>query len=385
MHSYFSEETISLAGKHIVDQQHQELNHPNVHRAFSDWSEEQKLHVAVAYSNPFRWRVRRELLNDFRKHMATFSNVVLHICELAYGDRPWEVTSPDNPGDIQLRTNHELFHKENILNVAIQRGFPANWKYGMWIDGDFHMTRYDWALETIHQLQHYDFVQPFSSYMDLSGPTLGDGMRPLRANNSFAFNYVQSGFRLPDGYANGGWKKLNPTQIPYYGGEHEKVKGALLPVGATGGAWAFRRSALDTTGGLLGECILGHGDWFMAFGLVGEEAPDVGMASYSDGYRRVITEWQRNAARLKKNIGYVDNFAVHHFHGSKQRRLYSQRYQILIENKFDPLSDLRKDWQGIYQLSGDKSALRDSIRQYFITRSEDDPTLSTASYEKPIV
>ena len=368
-----------------MDLQYQNLNHPNVHRGFSPWSEEQTLHVAVAYSNPFRWRTRRELLNDFRKHMSIASNAIVHVGELAYGDRPFEVTSEDNPLDIQLRTSHELFHKENILNVIIQRGFPPDWRYGAWIDGDFHMTRHDWALETIHQLQHYDFVQPFSSYMDLSGPTLGNGMRPLRVNNSFAYNYVQSGFKLPSGYSDGGWKKLKPEQIPYHGGEGKAVKGALLPVGATGGAWAFRRSALETVGGLLDVCILGHGDWFMAFGLVAEEAPDVGMARYTDGYRRLITEWQRNAIRLKKNIGYTDNFAVHHFHGSKQRRLYSQRYQILIENGFDPLSDLRKDWQGIYQLSGDKPALRDAIRNYFITRSEDDPTLSGLSYEKPIV
>jgi len=51
-----------------------------------------------------------------------------------------------------------------------------------------------------------------------------------------------------------------------------------------------------------------------------------------------------------------------YFHGSKQHSLYRQRYQILIENRFDPLSDLRRDWQGIYQLSGDKPALRDAIR-----------------------
>lgn len=149
-----------------------------MNRVFSPWSEEQTLHVAVAYSNPFRWRTRRELLNDFRKHMSVTSNVVLHVGELAYGDRPFEVTSEENPLDIQLRTSHELFHKENILNVIVQRGFPPDWRYGAWIDGDFHMTRHDWALETIHQLQHYDFVQPFSSYMDLSGPTFGERDAP---------------------------------------------------------------------------------------------------------------------------------------------------------------------------------------------------------------
>jgi len=146
-------------------------------------------------------------------------------------------------------------------------------------------------------------------------------------------------------------------------------------VGATGGAWAFRRSGFDTVGGLLDECILGHGDWFMSFGLVGEDAPDMHVDGYSADYRSKIGAWQRNAARLKKNIGYVDCFAIHHFHGSKVRRGYSTRDVILAKHQFAPTTDLRRDWQGIYQLTPDKPGLRDDIRQYFISRSEDNPEL----------
>ena len=143
-----------------------DTQHPDVHTPWRAWSEEQTLHVAVAYSNPVRWTTRRVLMNDFCRHMRASANVLLHTGELAYGDRPFEVTG-DDPNDVQLRTSHELWHKENILNIVVQR-FPPNWRYGAVIDGDFHMTRRDWALEAIHQLQHYDFVQLFSSYSDLS-------------------------------------------------------------------------------------------------------------------------------------------------------------------------------------------------------------------------
>ena len=73
--------------------------HPNVHHRSGPWSEEQKLHVAVAYSNPFRWRTRRELMNDFRHHMQQSPNVVLHVAELAYGDRN---VGPIPPGSTLL-------------------------------------------------------------------------------------------------------------------------------------------------------------------------------------------------------------------------------------------------------------------------------------------
>ena len=120
----------------------------------------------------------------------------------------------------------------------------------------------------------------------------------MRVNSGFAFNYIQNGCRLPEGYANGGWKKQG------YHGSGSGPRG----IGATGGMWAFRRPAFDTVGGLLDKCILGHGDWFMAFGLVGEEAPDMHVQGYSADYRATIAAWQRNAAKLKKNVGYVDGF-----------------------------------------------------------------------------
>jgi len=154
-------------------------------------------------------------------------------------------------------------------------------------------------------------------------------------------------------------------------------------VGATGGAWAFRRSAFETVGGLLDKCILGHGDWFMTFGLVGEEAPDMHIDGYTADYRNTILAWQSEAAKLRKNIGYVDGFAIHHFHGSKMKRAYAKRDTLLVQHQFSPNTDLKRDWQGIYQLSGSKPALRDAIRMYFISRNEDDPNLYGT--ERPMV
>ena len=189
--------------------------HPDVHTPWRTWSEEQILHVAVAYSNPVRWASRRVLMNDFREHMRASANVVLHVGELAYGNRPYEVTG-DDPNDVQLRTAHELWHKENILNLVVQR-FPPDWHYGAVIDGDFNMTRRDWALEAIHQLQHYDLVQLFSSYSDLSSEH-----RPFRVMPSFAFNYVKGG-------TGADYRKtlLAAAAAPYtyYGGQPAKAGG----------------------------------------------------------------------------------------------------------------------------------------------------------------
>lgn len=325
--------------------------HPDVHQPWQEWSNETTLHVACAYSNPLRWRTRRVLMNDFRQHMAASPNVVLHAGELAYGERPFEVTGGD-ANDVQLRTSHELWHKENILNLAIRR-FPADWKYGAIIDADFHMTRRDWALEAIHQLQHFDFVQLFSSYSDLTVE-----QRPYRVMPSFGWVHWHGHHRHGKGY-------------PYATGSP----------GATGGAWAFRRAAFDAVGGLLDVCILGSADWHMAFGLAGKINTAPESTRCSQGYVEAVRRWQERARVLNGNIGYVENHAIHHFHGSKVFRAYGDRWKILRDQDFDPATDLVRDWQGVWQLAGNKPELRDEIRRYFRARNEDDPGLRGSERE----
>jgi hypothetical protein len=323
------------------------IKHPDVHPPWSEWSENQTLHVATAYSNPYRWWTRRVLMNDFRRHMAESPNVDLYVGELAYGDRPFEVTG-GHANDVQLRTAHELWHKENILNVAVSR-FPPAWQYGAYLDGDFHMTRRDWALETVHLLQHYDFVQLFSSYTSLSSDH-----RPHRIAPSFAANYMRR---------RRGWRPGHGKSE--YSDTH----------GAPGGGWAFRRSALDKVGGLLDTCILGSGDMRMAYGLIQEKEVSIEMRRCGPGYTGPILAWCERARSIEKNIGCLDNHATHAFHGPYAARSYGDRWRILVENDVNIATDVSRHWQGVWRLNGNKPKLRDDIRAYFLSRNEDDPNL----------
>jgi hypothetical protein len=326
------------------------------------------LHVATSYSNPFRWNARRRLMHDAIQQLNGTKNVKLYVGELAYGDRPFEVTAnPDHQTykEAQFRTSSELFHKENILNETIKT-FDPDWEYGAYCDGDFTFTRNDWALEAIHLLQHYDFVQLFSTYTNLSAVTYG-GSQPEKIVKSFVRTYIDNGHQLPKG--------VDPSG---HGLAYGYDYGNAAPyVGATGGAWAFRRSAFNTVGALLDQAILGSGDWFMAFGLVSEPTSKDQRAMprqatrYSPGYVAMVEAWQSRAATLKRNVGVLDQFVVHHYHGPKSDRGYGTRDEILIAHQFDPVMDLRRNSQGIYELTGNKPALRDAVRAYFISRNED--------------
>jgi hypothetical protein len=345
--------------------------HPNVHHAFSGWSEDQLLHVACMYSNPQRWPVRRELMNDFRKRMEASPNVALYVGEVAFGDRPFEVTDPSNPRDFQFRTGHELWLKENVLNLIVQR-MPAGAHHIAYLDGDTQMSRYDWALEAIHQLQHYAAVQLFHQFIDVDYRH-----RPYCVTNSFGYSYLQSitpaiymdpatakspAVSRLDSAANSYTRDLTRSAAP--GGASEKVWW-----GATGLGWAFRRSAWNDMGGLFDQAILGSADWIMAYGMAGL-ADGLEYIPQCAPYYQAVKRWQQGAQVLKANIGYLDNTITHFWHGPKGNRFYRERERILTDNAFDPYLDLKRDWQGLWQLSGNKPRLRDDLRHYFRARNE---------------
>lgn len=363
-----------------------DLDHPDVHRPWSHWSESETVHLVIAYSNPFRWDTRRRLANNAIRHLRNTPNVRLYVAELAYGDRPFELTG-EHPDDVQLRTDSELWHKENIIKIATQR-FPAGWKYGGYCDADFTFTRHDWALEGIHLLQHYDWVQGFSSYTDLSGKDPSGINRPCRMMSSFA------------------WNRLHEAEVAYGRGKHDERKliarlgcdpqgyGALSSIpagsalgelgpGATGGMWLYTRTGYETVGGLLDTCILGSADWHMSYALVQKTNWGAELKRCTSPYVASLQRWQIRAMNLQRGVGCIDQHAVHHWHGSKTLRAYGERWHILRKHNFDPLVDLQADYQGIWKLSGNKPGLRDDLRRYFAERSEDNPNLM--GHEKTIV
>ena len=66
-----------------------------------------------------------------------------------------------------MRSRHELWHKENIINLTVAAKVPPEAQYIGYLDGDITMSRHDWALEALHQLQHYDAVQLFNTFSDV--------------------------------------------------------------------------------------------------------------------------------------------------------------------------------------------------------------------------
>jgi hypothetical protein len=300
------------------------------------------LYVVTPVINPSRYRSRYALYRDFEKHI-TDAGAVLYTVEAAYGGRDFEITTANNPRHIRLRTNDEVWHKENLINIGVSR-LPADWKYVAWIDADVQFARPDIVAETIHQLQHFSVVQMFAHATDL-----GPRHEPLRSFEGFVAQWVR---------VNG----ETPANMERYSVWHP------------GYAWACRRDAWDHLGGLIDFAIVGSADRYMACGLIGEMAQCLSPEILRDcpTYAAWCFEWQARAEScIKRDIGFVDGLLLHYFHGAKKNRGYFARSAILWQNKFDPVKDIKRDWQGMWQLTDRKIGLRDQLRSYFRAREED--------------
>jgi hypothetical protein len=263
------------------------------------------------------------------------------------------VTQAGNPRHLQLRANSEVWHKENALNLLIQR-LPADAKYVAWIDADVKFNRPDWAQETMQLLQHYDVLQMFSHAQDV-----GPNYEPLNTTPGFFYKWVTD---RPDPH-----EPAFMEQKSTYGYYSLRSGQFWHP----GFAWAAKKSALDKVGMLMDHAILGSADWHMATALVGQVHRSLN-SGYSPAYVQLCREWQERAEQhIRRNVGYLPGLVNHLFHGAKRNRAYDQRWKFLAQAGYDPNVDLKRDWQGLYQLTERSVLLRDGIRQYARMRDED--------------
>ena len=307
------------------------------------------LHVVTAVANPIRWKSRINLYKDFEQHMLD-SGVKLTTVECTYGDRPHTLGDSPHVNYVKVHASghHLVWNKEPLLNVGISRIPDA--KYIATIDADVMFRRADWAAETVHALQHYHVVQPWSDCYDL-GPN-GEHMQTHR---SFC--------RL--------WHERKPlVQGPAY-----PYGDGTNAFGHPGYAWAWTRQALDWAGGLIETAALGAADHHMALGMLNRVHDSIhhGM---TEGYKAPLYLWQERAFKhIQGAIGYVPGSIEHFWHGSKDKRAYISRWDILAKHGFDPATDLKKNTYGVLELAGNKPELTHDVDAYFRSRDEDSNTL----------
>jgi hypothetical protein len=228
-----------------------------------------------------------------------------------------------------------------MINIGFRSLLPQDWRYGAWVDADVSFSNADWALETIHALQHHPIIQPWSEALD-QGPN-GNIIQMFR---SFASQAYQG---LPQ----------SPSTGAYTPGP-----------GHPGFAWACTREFYEQVHGLMQFPILGSADNHMAWSLINRVEESI-HADMHDNFKLACQQWQTNAYQITNgHIGYIPGAVHHSWHGKKASRRYKDRWNILVDHGFDPFTDLRRDAQGIQYIHG-KPHLEEDIHQYFRQRNED--------------
>jgi hypothetical protein len=284
------------------------------------------LHVVVVVSNPCLYLRRYQLMQEFIRRMENdpASPMVaakrrvdgrglqppimrMYVVELVYGTQKFYVTRSDCPTHLQLRTDTPpLWHKENLINLAVQRLLPKTWKAVAWVDADVEFDSPTWVADTLRILNGpADIVQLFSHCVDMDAHQC-----TMNVFNSAGFQYVK--------------------RVPYGTGKHQWHPGF---------AWACTRAAYERMGGLYDYGILGSGDNIMLMSLLGHGLSAI-HAESTTGYKVSVLAFQIRVQDLR--FAYVPGVIRHYYHGTKENRRYVERWKILVDHAYDPLKYVRK-------------------------------------------
>lgn len=302
------------------------------------------LFVVTCVYNPRRFQSRIKLYNDFSKFVKD-SGCKMVTVEIAFGERPFTVTSSDNPYHLQLRTSTEIWHKERSINLGVQHltKLHPSWKYFCYLDCDVKIMRDGWPEETVHLLQHYAILQMFGEIQ-----TLDPQHHILYGGRSIARNFHEKG-HLREG----------PTDSPY---------GFF---GWPGLGWGYRRPEFEKIGGLFDVAVTGSGDTHMAGCYLGTPLLGIkpGMTSQFQGH--LHRYWKLCEKYVRKNVSYVPGLLIHYWHGKAKERGYDKRNEAIVQHLFDPIEDLVVDAQGLYTWAAHKWDLERAIRRSMEARNED--------------
>ncbi len=262
----------------------------------------------------------------------------MHVVEAAFGDRHHELE--ESRDGLRVRINGHAWIKENLIGLGVRHLLPRDWRYVAWVDADVEFRDPNWALNAMHQLQHFPVIQPWQHCADL-GPH-GNVMK-----THTSFGYVdQQGIRK------------------------QRWSGEPYQYAHSGFAWACTRAFWEQVGGLMEFCPLGSADHHMAWAMTGEVDATI-HKKMSPAFFRKCREWQARAVRVtNREVGFSVGRIEHAFHGCKRNRYYRERWQILVDNHFDPDADLACDHQGVVHIVG-KPKLEQAVRRYNRSRLED--------------
>jgi hypothetical protein len=308
------------------------------------------LYVVTVVSNPLLWTSRIKLVKAATEKWLNEPNVHITLVECAYGDRIYQLEplASDRLQHIKVKADTLLWNKENLFNIGINH-LPGEAKYVATLDADIYWRKDNWAEDIINALNLYPAIQPWKTAYDL-----GPNDEHCSTFNSFAHQYHQGHHVVPKFGAGN-----TLTNYPY-GYPHP------------GYAWAWRMDFLNHVGGLFEWGGVGAGDHHMALALIGKAEMSIPYTLYKNSYHNLLYAWETRANKYPGcKIGFIPNTIEHMFHGKKENRGYSHRWDMFVKYSFDPVFDIKRNRWGVLEFAGNKLQLEREWDRYLRARNED--------------
>lgn len=283
--------------------------------------------VVTCLFNPAGWKSRGRNYSTFADAVRA-AGCTLYCVELLYGD-----AEPVCDADVKINLwgdeSHVLWQKESLLSIGLNRAIDDGQGIIGWFDADVVIPP-DWArlAETVLSKR--------------SGPAI------LHAGSQWIRQFS--------------------------GGVRERWRSALLAPHRpfVGGGWLGHAELWRTTG-LFDMCIVGGGDWPLATAFLSASGQPLECPwSHALRFPKIRALWESWRAGIPQlcEATAVPATVTLLPHGSRSRRGYDSRMPLL--DRFDPLHDVRRRSDGILEWTGLNARLQDEVRQYFLSRREDD-------------
>jgi hypothetical protein len=314
-------------------------------------NQESRVWGITTYFNPSKYVRRRTNYARFRRE----SRVPLLTVELSL-DGNFELGPSDADILIQVTSDSVLWHKESLLNIALQR-LPREIEYFAWLDCDIVLPDPDWPSRLISELGSARVVQLFDRLYDL-GPTesLQSTLPPL--------------FDRPTGL--GIASLMSTGAVPASGFKPQNSRDMRST--SFGLAWGARVSDIRTFGFYDGM-VLGSGDRAMFCAAMADFTPTIETLCLSRSRIDHYLEWAKPYARLiDRRVSFLPGPIFHLWHGDIVHRHYRDRHRNLAALDFDLERDLERCALGLWQWKPGRQQLHRFFKSYFDARLEDGET-----------
>ena len=286
--------------------------------------------------NPFRLesRIRNYLL--FREGIEK-AGIRLLTVELAFADTPFQID--DGPNVVHVRGGDIMWQKERLLQIGGERLLAEEYSGLVFLDADLIFHDDGWPLRVVDALDRHPVVQCFSAAVKTYTDEVVDAASAVSA-----------------------WQR------------ESRLRGS-----AKGLAWAMRSDLFACTG-LYQHCVVGGGDSALCLAALG-------LAHGSDAWTETLSSetfmrpagpimlahYQAWACRFfeaaGETAGHVAGTVETLVHGSRERRRYGDRHEILAG--FEPEREVAAAAVGAFVWTESGEARRKPVRRYLFDRLED--------------